>query len=119
MPHCKIEVTQNLIGGVDIKSLMKEISNGLNKSDLFNSDDIKVRVYPIEHSFLGIEEQDHSYVTAELMILDRRSEKTNITLLDSVQEVLLKYFYNPKYKTSITSRLTLLDTNYYKRAMLY
>ncbi len=118
MPHCKIEITKNLIGDIDFNSLMKDVSNGLNDSKLFNSDDIKVRVYPIEHSFLGISEQDHSYVTAELMILNRRTEEINNMLLDSVQSVLLKYFNKPKYKTSITSRLTLLEPKYYKRAML-
>lgn len=118
MPHCKIEITQNLVGDVNFNSLMKDISNGLYNSNLFKSDDIKVRVYIIEHSFMGIEEQDHSYVTAELMILNRRTEEINNDLLDLVQNVLLKYFDKPKYKTSITSRLSLLDPKYYKRAML-
>ncbi len=67
---------------------------------------------------MGIEDQQHSYITAELMILNKRSEEINEILLDSVQNVLLKYVYKSNCKTSITSRLTLLDPKYYKRQML-
>jgi hypothetical protein len=40
----------------------------MNIESPFNPDDIKVRIYEIDNSFMGIKEQEHSYVTAELLL---------------------------------------------------
>ena len=115
MPHCIIEVTENLLQDIDKNKLMKEVAQSLFSTGCFNADDIKVRLYPVKHSFLGIKEQDHSYATADIQVMDNKTKVQLEELTDKVQNVLLNYFNKSIGKISITTQISFLKKDYYKR----
>ena len=115
MPHCIIEVTENLLQDIDKNKLMKEVAQSIFSLGCFSADDIKVRLYPVEYSFLGLKEQEHSYVTAEIQVIDNKTKEQLNTLADKVQDVLLNYLNEPIAKTSITTQVSFLNKAYYKR----
>ena len=119
MPHCIIEVTKGLLNNISPQDLMEEVSKALNTDKIFVSNDIKLRVREIEHSFMGEVRQTHSYVSAEIMILDNKTDQQKERLLDKVQNVLVEFFQNRTDKQSITCRLTLMQPEYYRRHVKY
>jgi 5-carboxymethyl-2-hydroxymuconate isomerase len=98
---------------------MKDVANAMNIESLFDRDDIKVRIYEIDNSFMGIKEQEHSYVTAELLLLNNKTENQLSLILESVQKILVKYFSNKSCKSSITCRITLIGPKFYQRTVNY
>lgn len=114
MPHCIVEITENIFSEKDAKLLMKDIAGAIFSLACFNADDIKVRLYPVKYSFLGIEEQEHSYVTAEVFVMENKSESQLNELAENIQKVLLKRFNNTFGKTSITTQINFLN-KFYKR----
>lgn len=119
MPHCKIEVTKGLLNNINPQELMEEVSKALNTDKIFVSNDIKLRIYEIEHSFMGEIKQDHSYVSAEIIILNNKTNLQKERLLDEVQKVLVDFFQNNTDKQSITCRLNLMQPDYYRRHVNY
>ena len=119
MPHCIIEITENLSSGTNLNELMQDVAIAINANNLFIDDDIKVRIYEIKHSFMGTNIQDHSYVTAELILLNNKTDHHFSNILKSVQDVLMKYFKSSVSKNSITSRITFIDPKYYQRYTNY
>lgn len=83
------------------------------------SNDIKTRIYIIDNSLMGEIEQYHSYVSAEIVLLDNKTEKQNQNILNAVQNVLISYFKESDGKLSVTSRLTHVNSNFYKRYVNY
>lgn len=114
MPHCIIEATENILIDINVKLLMKNVSNAIFSLGCFSADDIKVRLYPVKYSFLGIKEQDHSYVTAEIQILDNKSDDQLDELSVKVQKVLSDHFNSTSAKISITTQISFLNS-FYKR----
>jgi 5-carboxymethyl-2-hydroxymuconate isomerase len=119
MPHCIIEITKGVLTNIDLTQFMIEISQAINTDRIFESDDIKTRVYKIDDSLMGEIKQDHSFVTTEIILLDNKTEIQKQRILDGVQEVLISYFGNIASKFSITSRLTLVNPDYYKKQVNY
>ncbi len=115
MPHCIIEVTENLIPTLDKNKLMKDIALSVFSLGIFSEDDIKVRLYPIKYSFLGIKEQEHSYVTANIQVTDNKTDEQLDDLVAEIQDVLKSHFKTTIGKTSITSQVSFLNKKYYKR----
>ena len=115
MPHCIIESTENLIKSINKKQLMNDLASAVFSLGCFSEDDIKVRLYPIKNSFLGIKEQVHSYVTADVQVMDNKSDEQLNELVTKVQDVLESHFKIEIGKTSITSQVSFLNKKYYKR----
>ena len=115
MPHCIIEITENLIPELNKNKLMKDVANAIFLLDCFKGDDIKVRIYPIQYSFLGIEEQEHSYATANIQIMENKTDDQLHEITNKVQNVLLKHIESSIGKTSITTQVSFLKQDYYKR----
>lgn len=119
MPDCIIEITKNLVNNISYTRLMKDVAKAINLESIFDVDDIKVRIYEIDSSFMGIIEQDHSCVSAELVFINNKTENQYSLILEFVQKILVKYFSNKSCKSSITSRITLIDPRFYQRTMNY
>ena len=115
MPHCIIEATKNILQVIDHSSLMKDVANAIFSLGCFSEDDIKIRLYPIEDSFLGIKKQDHSYITADIQVLDNKTDEQLDELVTKVQEVMEYHVKTTIGKTSITSKVSFLNKKYYKR----
>ena len=114
MPHCIIEATENILIDINVKLLMKDVSKAIFSLGCFSADDIKVRLYPVKYSFLGIKEQDHSYVTAEVQIMDNKTDDQLDDLSDKIQKVLSDHFNSTSGKKSITIQINFIN-NFYKR----
>ena len=114
MPHCIIEITENLLSEVDTDKLINNASNAIHSLNCFNADDIKVRIIPVKYSFLGIKKQVHAFAAAEIMIFDNKSQEQLNELSDKVQKVLTDNIHFQKGKLSLTTRISYLN-EYYKR----
>lgn len=119
MPHGIIELTKNLSSNIDLTDLMRDIARAINIDNIFIEDDIKIRIHEIKHSFMGINLQDYSYVTAEIILLDNKQDTQVSNILNSVQEILIQYFKTSVSKQSITSRITRVDPKDYQRLANY
>jgi 5-carboxymethyl-2-hydroxymuconate isomerase len=115
MPHCIVEITENLMPDIQPKVLMKDLAKAVFALGCFNEDDIKLRLYPVSQSFLGINDQEHAYVTAEVKVMDNKTEEQLDELASNVQNVLVKAFPKTIGKTSITTQVSFLDQRIYKR----
>ena len=115
MPHIKLEITENLFQPDHVPDLMLACALALDKVGLFSSDDIKVRCYCVEHSSLGTAGHEHSYVAAEVQVLDNKSAEQLNQIMQNVQAALRSHFTATVGAFSITSRLTLMAPEYYQR----
>ena len=119
MPHCKVEITKNLFVKVDKKILMQDLSQALFDTGCYEPDDIKVRLYETEHSFMGIVDQEHSYVAAEISTHDTKTEEELQRISENVHKVLLLYFEETIGRSSITTRVSLMEKKYYRKKVNY
>ena len=119
MPHCILEITKDLVGKTDTSQLMIEVSKAINTDRIFEGDDIKIRIYEINESLMGLSIQDPSYIAAEVIILDNKTEIQKQNILNAVQSVLISNFEEPDNKFSITSRLSLVYPGNYRRHVNY
>ena len=98
---------------------MQQLAVAINKDEIFIPDDIKIRLVPIRYSWMGLQEQKHQAISAELIVLDNKTKDQLNTILDEIQSVLQTYFAEFQEKTSITSRLTLVAPAHYRRWVNY
>ena len=112
MPHCVIEITEKIIQKLDTSSLMKDSAQAIYSLNCFQANDIKVRLIPIEYSFMGIEEEDHAFVAAEIFIFDNKTKEQVNLLSDTLQAVLEKHCKSFHPKLSITTRISFLNEHY-------
>ena len=119
MPHCIIEITKNILPYCDFEKIMKDVSIALNNIGCFETDDIKIRIRPIEISYMGIEIQEHSYVATDIQLLNNKTENQLNYINDSVHNAILSNFEKLIGKSSITTKITLLNVNLYKRTVNY
>ncbi len=119
MPHCIIEITKNLITTIDPEKLMYDVFRAINNIGCFNPNDIKIRIYPVEFSRMGIENQNHSYIATEIQILNNKSQDQVQRIIDSVHNAVQSDFQKVVGKNSITTRISFLDADFYKRNTNY
>ena len=115
MPHCIIEITKRTLNDTNITQLMIDVAKAVNIDRIFKADDIKTRLYQIDDSLMGEVQQDHSYVTAEIVIFDNKTDIQKQRILNAVLDILVNYFGNQICKNSITTRLSLVNPDYYKK----
>ena len=115
MPHIKLEITENLFKPARIPDLMQSCAVALERVGCFRSDDIKTRCFRVDHSSLGTAGKEHSYVAAEVQVLDNKSAEQLNQIMSNVQEALRSHFTATVGVFSITSRLTLMTPEYYQR----
>ena len=119
MPHCIIEVTKNLTKRVNYNMLMNSVANAINTDELFNGDDIKVRIYEIEHSYMGTVDQEFSYVATEIALVDNKTEEQLSNIVNEVQNVLNNFFRKKIGKNSITTRVSFINPKFFGKDVNY
>lgn len=115
MPHCIIEMTANLIPLNDCGQLMRAAAEAIHRLGCFSANDIKIRIRPVEYSYLGIVDQNHSYAAADVQVLNNKTAEQLRQLADSVQQTLMNHIRRPSGLCSLTTKITLLDADYYCR----
>ena len=113
MPHCVLEITENIFESSRIETIMKECANALNDVGCFKEDDIKIRARSLEYAFLGVQEQEHSYVAAEVSCIDNKTEEQLKSISDNVMAVLQKNFAQLIGKASITVKVSPANPDTY------
>jgi 5-carboxymethyl-2-hydroxymuconate isomerase len=112
MPHCKIEISKNIFKEIHLNIIMQDASKAIYSLNCFNADDIKVRIMPVEFSYMGLTDQEHAFVAAEIMIFPNKTAEQLNTLSQNVQSVLEKHFQNSHHKLNITTRISYLNKSY-------
>lgn len=119
MPHCIIEVTNNLLPSIDPQKLMDDVAAALNRTGFFKADEIKVLIRQIDFFRIGFDNRENSYVSADVQTLSDKDENQLSVITASVHETIVSFFGDTLEKKSITTRVTLLDPNLYKRTVNY
>jgi 5-carboxymethyl-2-hydroxymuconate isomerase len=119
MPHCVIEVTNNLIPSIDPQKIMDDVVAALDKTGFFRADDIKVRIRPIEFFRMGFDNRENSYVAADVQLLNDKDDSQLSVITSLVHDAILPHFSGTVGKSSITTRVTLMDPNLYKQTVNY
>ncbi len=66
MPNCIIEYSKNLEKDIDPHTLVKYVYQGALNSELFNTDDIRVRAIPFDYSLIGGDSKDFIHVCLKI-----------------------------------------------------
>ncbi len=101
--------------GTGCAGLMRDAAKAIHTLGCFNADDIKVRIRPVEFSFLGIHEQPHSFVAAEIQVMNNKSPEQLEQLIESVHQVLLNHFQETIGASSLTTKISFLEPALYRR----
>ena len=121
MPHCVIEYSDNIQDQPDWKQLMTDVHSELDKSDLFNTNDIKSRVIRHEMYLIGDGDPMRAFVTINIQILSGRNEDIKEKISNSILSVVETYFPISLEKNifSITIQINDINSNCYKRKINY
>lgn len=85
MPHCIIEYAAD-IPAISPKELLTTVQQTVEESPLFNANDVRSRLQPIEHYRLGADKSYFLHVTVKL--LAGRSDAEKSTLAQQITEAI-------------------------------
>lgn len=115
MPHCIIEITGNLIPHTDCNKLMCDTANAIFSLGCFSENDIKIRIRPVSHSYMGIRDQAHAYVATDVQVMNNKTPEQLEQLIGSVHSAVQSHFANITGLFSITTKISFLETALYRR----
>jgi 5-carboxymethyl-2-hydroxymuconate isomerase len=117
MPHCIFEYSANIADEPEWPQIMKNVHERLNATGQFVVGDIKSRVIRHGNYLIGNGEDNQSFVTLNLQILDGRSDEFKCEISRMALEVLVAAF--PKsldeQKCSITVQVSEIHRANYQR----
>ncbi|MCO1336167.1 5-carboxymethyl-2-hydroxymuconate Delta-isomerase [Microbulbifer sp. OS29] len=86
MPHCVIQCPSTLLESIEIPNLLSAIHRAADQSSLFEPDDIKVRLLPVQHYLVG--PTAAPFVHVECSLLSGRTTQQRQTLAQLLAKAL-------------------------------
>jgi 5-carboxymethyl-2-hydroxymuconate isomerase len=121
VPHCIFEYSANIADEPDWPQILKQVHQGLISTGQFVAGDIKSRVIRHDDYRIGNGEDNQSFVTVNLQILDGRSDEIKREISRMALEILVAAF--PKslaeQKCSITVQISEIHRASYQRHVSY
>lgn len=121
MPHCIFEYSANIADVPNWPQIILKVHDKLISTGLFVAEDIKSRVLRHESFVIGNGEQNQSFITLTIQILDGRSDEMKCELARMASEILIGAF--PKslagQKCSITVQISEIHRASYQRHVSY
>lgn len=121
MPHCIFQYPANIADEPDWPRIMRKIHEGLISTGLFVAGDIKSRVIGHDNYRIGNGEDNQSFVTLNLQILDGRSDEFKRQIADMALEILVASFQKPlvEQKCGVTVQVSEIHRASYQRHVSY
>ena len=121
MPHCIFEYSAKIADKPDWPQIIRKVHDNLIATGQFVAEDIKSRVIRHDNYVIGNGEDNQSFVTLNLQILDGRSDEIKRELSHMALEILVAAF--PKslgeQKCSITVQVSEIHRASYQRHVSY
>ena len=121
MPHCIFEYSANIADEPEWPQIMKKVHERLIATGEFVAGDIKSRVIAHGNYLIGDGEDNQSFVTLNLQILDGRSDEFKSEIARMALEILVAAF--PKslaeQRCSITVQVSEIHRASYQRQVSY
>lgn len=121
MPHCIFEYSDNIADEPEWSQIMKKVHESLIATGEFAAGDIKSRVIKHDNYRIGNGEDNQSFVTLNLQILDGRSDEFKREITGMALDILVAAF--PKslaeQKCSITAQVSEIHRASYQRRVSY
>ena len=117
MPHCIFEYSANVADEPQWPQIIEKVHEGLVLTGEFVADDIKSRVIKHDNYIIGDGEDNQSFVTLTLQILDGRSDEFKREIAHLALEILVAAFPESlaKQKCSITVQVSDIHRASYQR----
>ena len=121
MPHCVFEYSANIADEPNWPQIMRKVHEGLILTGQFVAGDIKSRAIRHDNFQIGNGEQNQSFVTLNLQILDGRSDEFKREIAGMALEILVAAV--PKslagQKCSVTVQVSEIHCASYQRQISY
>jgi 5-carboxymethyl-2-hydroxymuconate isomerase len=121
MPHCVFEYSANIADIPNWPQIILKVHEKLISTGQFVAEDIKSRVLKHEDFVIGNGEQNQSFITLTIQILEGRSDDMKRELAQMASEILIEAF--PKslaeQKCSITIQVSEIHRASYQRHVSY
>ncbi len=113
MPHIIIEHSLNSFKAQNTANLLKEIHHVVETSNLFNRDNIKIRLHKVDDFLLDCEYQHFIHVQCRVHIGRTQNQQQELTtrLVDSLAK-----FARPQ--TVITCEIVEMNRDSYRKAII-
>ena len=117
MPHCIFEYSANIADEPDWPQIMMKVHEKLIATGQFVAGDIKSRVIRHDNYWIGNGEDNQSFVTLNLQILDGRSDELKREIAAMALEILVAAFQKSlaEQKCSITVQVSEIHRASYQR----
>ncbi len=79
MPHFVIDCSENIIKLKSPKEIIQKVYDTAESTNLFDKEDIKVRITPFEHYNIGNTKNDFIHIFANIMEGRNVSQKKNLS----------------------------------------
>jgi 5-carboxymethyl-2-hydroxymuconate isomerase len=121
MPHCIFEYSANIADDPDWHQIILKVHEKLVSTGQFVAEDIKSRVIRHENFVIGNGEQNQSFITLTIQILDRRSDEMKRELAQMASKILIEAFPRSlaEQKCSITVQISEIHRVSYQRHVNY
>ncbi len=121
MPHCILEVSNNIVEIVDRQKLLLQINNCLADTGLFNLNDIKSRFIIHKDYVIGDGDKKCAFVSLNVSILSGRSQEIKNMISNKCLDLLKLAFTESlkKLKFSLTVQISELEKDSYARVKNY
>lgn len=121
MPHCILEISDNIVETINKKELLSQINNCLAETGLFNINDIKSRFIVHSDYVIGDGDEKRAFVTLNVAILSGRSAETKSMISNKCLDLLKRSFTESlkKLKFSLTVQFTEMDKESYAKEKSY
>jgi 5-carboxymethyl-2-hydroxymuconate isomerase len=90
MPHAVIECSENLLDALWRQEVCKKSYDVLLQSGLFKAPDIKTRLHPTAHSYVGEKGAEGSFVHAMIYLLEGRTAGARKELAAALHAALVQ-----------------------------
>lgn len=92
MPHFIIDCSENIVDLVSAQKIMQEVYNTVVATNLFDKEDIKVRINPFKYYNIGNSKDDFIHIFANIMEGRTVNQKNKLSF--SVVSILKTMFPN-------------------------
>ncbi len=117
MPHCILECSPEILAGCDQNTLMQSCFDAAFASELFEADDIKVRLLPLQNQLVG--ETGLSQLHIDIKILDGRTPEQRKQLADGVLIAVQQYLLSCAVRhASLSVEISEIERASYAKVIL-
>jgi len=121
VPHCIFEYSANIADEANWPQIILKVHEKLISTGMFVAEDIKSRVLRHESFVIGNGEENQSFVTLNIQMLDGRSDDMKRELARMASEILVEAFPKSlaRQKCSITVQVSEIHRSSYQRHVSY